>query len=99
MNVNNIKITFNFLKSMDIASINKETDLLHPGAHMFWDEEIRMKFMDFLSTWSKNPAAYIQQGFYTQDSTTSMETKSSNENTIEVDFEDGLFEMYNSENK
>ena len=47
---------------MDIASINKETDLLHPGAHMFWDdEEIRSKFMDYLATWSKNPAAYIQK--------------------------------------
>ena len=58
MNVNKIKRTFNFLKSMEIASINKETDLLHPGAHMFWDnEEIRTKFMDFLATWSKNPAA------------------------------------------
>ena len=56
---------------MDIASINKETDLLHPGAHMFWnDEEIRSKFMNYLATWSKNAAAYIQKGFYTQDSTT-----------------------------
>ena len=62
---------------------------------MFWDdEEIRTKFMDFLATWSKNPAAYIQKGFYNQDPTTSMETKSSNEDTIEVGFVDGLFEMY-----
>ena len=54
MNVNNIQRTFNFLKSIDIASINNETDLLHPGAHMFWDdEEIRSKFMNYLATWSK----------------------------------------------
>ena len=80
---------------MDIASINKETDLLHPGAHMFWDdEEIRSKFMNYLATWSKNTSAYIQKGFYTQDSTTSTERKSSNEEAIEVGFVDGLFEMY-----
>ena len=50
MNVNRTKKTFNFLKSLEIASINNETDMLHPGTHMFWDnEEIRSKFMDYLA--------------------------------------------------
>ena len=50
--------------------------------------------MNHLATWSKNTAAYIQKGSYTQDSTTSTERKSSNEEAIEVGFVDGLFEMY-----
>ena len=82
MNVNNTKKTFNFLKSLDLASINKETDLLHPGTHMFWDdEEIRTKFKDYLAVWSKNPD---------QHSTTRKKKKSSIEETIEVGFVDGL---------
>ena len=40
------------------------------------DEETSSKFMNYLATWSKNTAAYIQKGFYAQDSTTSTETKS-----------------------
>ena len=95
MNVNNTKKTFNFLKSLDIASINKETEMLHPGTHMFWDnEEIRAAFMEYLAVWSKNPAVYIQKGYYDQDSNTRKEKESSNEETIEVGFVDGLFEMY-----
>ena len=71
MNVNQTKKTFNFRKSLDIASINKETDLLHPGTLMFWDnKEIRAKPMDYLAVWSKTPAAYILKGYYDQDSTT-----------------------------
>ena len=71
MNVNYTKKPFNFLRSLDIASINREMEMLHPGTHEFWDnEEIRSKFMDYLAIWSKNPAAYIKKGFYCQDSTT-----------------------------
>ena len=52
MNVNRPEKTFNFLKSLEIASINNETDMLHPGTHMFWDnKEIRSKFMDYLAVW------------------------------------------------
>ena len=50
--------------------------------------------MNYLVIWSKNTAAYIQKGFYIQDSTRSTERKSSNEEAIEVGFADGLFEMY-----
>ena len=50
------KKILNFLKLLDIASINNETDMLHPGTHMFWDnEDIRSKFMDYLAVWLKNP--------------------------------------------
>ena len=95
MNANNTKKTFNFLKSLDITSINKETEMLHPGSHMFWDdEEIRSEFMEYLAVWSKNPAVYIQKGYYDQDSTTRQEKESSDEEAIEVGFVDGLFEMY-----
>ena len=52
---------------------------------MFWDdEEIRSKFMNYLATWSRNSAAYIQKGFYARDSTTVTEGLSSNEEAIEV---------------
>ena len=33
------KVSFNFLKSLEIAHINNETMLLHPSAHEFWEEE------------------------------------------------------------
>ena len=33
--VNRTKKTFNFLKSWETASINNETDMLHPGTHKF----------------------------------------------------------------
>ena len=80
---------------LDIAFINKETDLLHPGTHMFWDnKEIKSKLMDYLAVWSKNPAAYIQKGYYDQDPTTRKEKETRNDETIEVGFVDGLFEMY-----
>ena len=95
MNVNNTKKTFNFLKSLDITSINKETELLHPGTHMFWDnEEIRSAFMEYLAVWSKNPAVYILEGYYDQDSNKRKVKESSNEEAIEVGFVDGLLEMY-----
>ena len=54
----------------------------------------RSKFIDYLVVWSKNPAVYIQKGYYDQDSNTRKEKESSNEETIEVGFVDGLFEMY-----
>ena len=33
MDINKNKVSFNFPKSLEIASINKESDLLHPCAH------------------------------------------------------------------
>ena len=61
--------------------------MLHPGTHMFWDnEEIRAAFMEYLAVWSKNPAAYIQKGYCDQDSTTRKEKELSDEETIEVGF-------------
>ena len=41
---------YNFLKSLDIAAINNEIELLHPSTHEFWeDEEIRAQFLEFLA--------------------------------------------------
>ena len=95
MNVNYTKKPFNFLKSLDIASINREMEMLHPGTHEFWDnEEIRTKFMDYLAVWSKNPAAYFKKGFYCQDTTTKADKSMDDEDNVEVGFVDGLFEMY-----
>ena len=39
VDINKNKVSFNFLKSLDIAAINRELDLLHPCAHEFWEEE------------------------------------------------------------
>ena len=50
--------------------------------------------MDYLAIWSKNPAAYIKKGFYCQDSTTNVDKSNDDEETVEVGFVDGLFEMY-----
>ena len=49
--------------------------------------------MDYLAVWSKTPTAYIQKGYYNQDSTTRTEKESSDDDNIEVGFVDGLFEM------
>ena len=46
--------SFTFLKSLDIASINNEVELLHPSVHEFWDEaEVRNQLLEFLAHWSK----------------------------------------------
>ena len=50
--------------------------------------------MDYLAVWSKTPTAYIQKGYYNQDSTTRTEKESSDDDYIEVGFVDGFFEMY-----
>ena len=48
MDVNRNKISFNFLKSLDIAAINNETDLLHPHTHEFWENgEIKNYLLEF----------------------------------------------------
>ena len=87
-----------FLKSLDIASISNKMEMLHPSTHEFWDnEEIRTKFLDYLAVWYKNPAAYLKQGFYCQDSTTTAENFVDDEENIEVGFVDGLFEMFKIE--
>ena len=49
--------------------------------------------MDYLAVWSKNTAAYLKKVFYSQQSTT-IADKSIDEDSIEVGFVDGLFEMY-----
>ena len=56
------------MKSLDIAAINNEVDLLHPSTHEFWeDEETSAKFLEFLAVWSKNTAAYFKKTFAAQD--------------------------------
>ena len=68
LKVNMLKKSFNFLKSLDIAAINNEIELLHPSAHEFWEvEETRAEFFEFLATWSKNPAAYFKNTFTAQN--------------------------------
>ena len=63
-----MKKSFNFLKSLDIAAINTEIELLHPCTHEFWkEEETRAEFLEFLGIWSKNPAAYFKKTFAAQD--------------------------------
>ena len=37
LSVNSMKKIFNFLKSLDIAAINNEIELLHPSTHEFWE--------------------------------------------------------------
>ena len=39
MDLNKNKVTFNFLKSLEIIHINNETMLAHPSTHEFWEEE------------------------------------------------------------
>ena len=61
MDVNKEKVCFNFLKSLEIANINKETMLLHPCTHEFWEEnEIRNNLLELLVSWSKNPVVYAK---------------------------------------
>ena len=38
MDRNRKQRSFNFLKSMDIAAINRKTELLHPCTHEFWEQ-------------------------------------------------------------
>ena len=39
LSINTVIKSFNFLKSLDIAAINTEIELLHPCTHEFWEEE------------------------------------------------------------
>ena len=60
MDVNRNKNSLN-IKSLDIA-INNESDLLHPCAHEFWEnEEIRNNPLQFLVSWSKTPKVYAKR--------------------------------------
>ena len=62
--------------------------------HTFWEEEeTRAQFLEFLGSWSKNPAAYFKKTFAAQDESKSLR-KADEEEEIEVGFVDGLFEMY-----
>ena len=46
LNINNMKNSFSLLKSLEIAAINNETELLHPNTHEFWEElGIRTEFL------------------------------------------------------
>ena len=94
MNVNSIK-KFQFLKSLDIASINNELESLHLSTHEFWKEEkVRKQFLEFVSTWSKNPVACFHKSFAVQD--ISNRSDEAEEEAGEVSFVGGLFEMYKS---
>ena len=93
LSVNLMKKSFNFLKSLDIAAINNEIELLHPSTHEFWeDEETRTKFLEFLAGWQKNTAVYFKKTFAAQDDTESIKLQN-DDKEIEVGFVDGLFEM------
>ena len=99
MDVNKNKVTFNFLKSMEIQHINNETMLVHPSTHEFWEEEeIRMNLLTFLVGWSKNSLVYekrSQKKRYQDIATEALKSdKSAEKEQIEVGFVDGLFEMY-----
>ena len=99
MDVNTNKVTFNFLKSLEIQHINNETLLVHPSTHEFWeDEEIRMNLMKFLVGWSKNSIVYeksSQKKRYQDEATEALKSDKSSENEqVEVGFVDGLFEIY-----
>ena len=49
MDLNKNKVSFNFLKSVEVKSINNEIGLLHPSAHELWqEEEIRNRLMEIL---------------------------------------------------
>ena len=99
MDVNKEKVCFNFLKSLEISNINKETMLLHPCVHEFWEEdEIRNSVLQYLVGWSKNSAVYAkesQKRKYQDEATLALKSdKSDEKDEIEVGFVDGLFEMY-----
>ena len=94
LSINTIKKSFNFLKSLDIAAINTEIELLHPSTHEFWgEEETREEFLEFLAAWSKNPAAYFKKTLAAQDETQLIK-QADEEEEIEVGFVDCLFEIF-----
>ena len=95
MDVNKEKVCFNFLKSLEISNINKETMLLHPCVHEFWEEdEIRNNVLQYLVGWSKNSAVYAkesQKRKYQDEATLALKSdKSDEKDEIEVGFVDGL---------
>ena len=52
--INTMKKSFTFWKSLDIAAINTEIELLHLSEHEFWEEEeTRAEFLEFLAAWCK----------------------------------------------
>ena len=62
MDVNNNGVQFNFLKSLEMTNINKETLLIHPSADEFWEEkEIRKSLLEFLVGWSRNQMVYAKK--------------------------------------
>ena len=71
MDVNKNHIQFNFLKKLEINSINMEVEQLHPSTHEFWEKEhIRKSLLDFLVGWSRNPKAYVKKIINAQDEAT-----------------------------
>ena len=91
---NRMKKSFNFLKSLNIAALNNEIELIRPSKREFWgDEEIRTDFLGFLQAWSKNPVAFFKKMFAAQDGTHTIQ-QANKEVEIEVGFVAGLFEMY-----
>ena len=62
MQLNDSKKQFNFLRSLDIANINKEVENLHPSTHEFWErEDIKKELMSYLKEFSRNNKAYDKQ--------------------------------------
>ena len=81
---------------MDIAAINRESDLLHACDHEFWEEEDkRNSLLEFLVSWSKNPTIYANKSQETQHETTEALISHRNDDNepIEIKFIDGLFEL------
>ena len=90
VDLNKNKISFNFLKSLEIVNINNKNE--------FWeDDEIRNNLVEFLVGQSKNPIVYakVTQKAQCQDEATAAlkSDKSCENEQIEVGFVDGLFEM------
>ena len=96
MELNKNKVQFNFLKNLEIKNINMEVDQLHTSTHEFWEEEnIKESLMQFLVGWSRNQKAYVKKVLIAQDEATyGFKNDDKEEDTIELGFVDGLFELY-----
>ena len=96
MDPNKNKVQFNFLKNLQIKNINMEVEQLHPSTHEFWEEEhIRKSLMDYLVSWSRNPAAYAKKILNAQDeASNALKRDDKKDNAIELGFVDGLFKLY-----
>ena len=96
MDINRSKVQFNFLKNLEISTINMEVDQLHPSTHEFWEEDnVRKSLLDFLVGWSRNPKAYVKKTHQAQDDAThALKSDEREESEIELGFGDDLFELF-----